>query len=115
MDDDELIPEFEKMELNPKVKYEKEPIPSIEGEPSVWSEAYEANPMNFIKEWGIEVDDSIDIPCPVKVVRLTPPIIASQVPSTSESDVPPQGSTTHPSPLSEQNIPHPRPNVSGES
>ncbi|GAB2268256.1 hypothetical protein Dimus_003232 [Dionaea muscipula] len=36
------------MELNPKVKYEKEPIPSIEGETSVRPEAYEADPMNFI-------------------------------------------------------------------
>ncbi|GAB2302827.1 hypothetical protein Dimus_036822 [Dionaea muscipula] len=52
--DDELIPELEKIELNPKVKYEKEPIPPIEGESSVWSEAYEADPMKFIKELGIE-------------------------------------------------------------
>ncbi|GAB2297612.1 hypothetical protein Dimus_031704 [Dionaea muscipula] len=35
MEDDELILELEKMKINPKVKYEKEPIPSIEGEPTI--------------------------------------------------------------------------------
>ncbi|GAB2275980.1 hypothetical protein Dimus_010723 [Dionaea muscipula] len=114
MDDDELIPELEKMELNPKVKCDKELIPPIECEPSVWFEAYEADPMKFIKEWGIKADVSIDISKPVKVVRLTP-ITASQAPSTFQSDVPPQDRTTHPSPLSEQNIPPPQPNISGES
>ncbi|GAB2292880.1 hypothetical protein Dimus_027108 [Dionaea muscipula] len=91
----------ELMELNPKVKYEKEHIPLIEGEPSVWSEAYEEDPMKFFKEWGIEADVSMDIPCPVKVVHQTPPFIASQAPSTSALDVPPQDPTPHPSPLSE--------------
>ncbi|GAB2272788.1 hypothetical protein Dimus_007607, partial [Dionaea muscipula] len=71
-----LIPELERMEINPNVKYKKEPIPPIEGKPYVWSEAYEADPMKFIKEWGIEADFSINAPCPVKVVHPTPPITA---------------------------------------
>ncbi|GAB2278239.1 hypothetical protein Dimus_012930 [Dionaea muscipula] len=50
MDDDDLIPELEKMKINPKVKYEKKLIPPIEGEPTVWSEDYEVDPMKFIKE-----------------------------------------------------------------
>ncbi|GAB2270894.1 hypothetical protein Dimus_005757 [Dionaea muscipula] len=106
MEDDELIPELEKMKINPKVKYEKEAIPSIESEPAVWSETYEAVPMKFIKEWGIEADISMDTPCPVKVVRPAPPITAPQALSMSASDVPPQHPMTIP-PMSEQNIPPP--------
>ncbi|GAB2276053.1 hypothetical protein Dimus_010795 [Dionaea muscipula] len=112
IDDDELIPEIEKKKINPNLKYEKEPIPSIEGEPSVWSEAYEADPMKFIKECGIEADVYMDIPCPVKVVRPTPPITAPQAPSTS---VPSQNPTVHPSPLSDQSIRPPHPNASSEN
>ncbi|GAB2302205.1 hypothetical protein Dimus_036222 [Dionaea muscipula] len=89
----------EKMKINPKVNYEKEPIPSIEGEPTVWSEDYEADPLKFIKEWVIEADVPFDPPCPVKVIRPTPPITASEAPSMSASDVPSQVPTTTP-PLS---------------
>ncbi|GAB2286003.1 hypothetical protein Dimus_020426 [Dionaea muscipula] len=96
MEDDELIPELEKMEISPKVKYEKEPIPSIEGEPTVWFENYEANPMKFIKEWGIEANMSIDPPCPIKIVHPAPPIAAPENPSTSIPDVPLQHPSTIP-------------------
>ncbi|GAB2297674.1 hypothetical protein Dimus_031761 [Dionaea muscipula] len=111
MDDDELIPELEKMKINPKVKYEKETIPSIGGEPTIWSENYEADPMKYIKEWGIEADVPLDPPCPVKIVRPTPPITAPEAPSTSASDVPSQVPSTDP-PLSGQNVPPPHPDIS---
>ncbi|GAB2299582.1 hypothetical protein Dimus_033645, partial [Dionaea muscipula] len=80
MDDDELVPELEKMKINPNVRYEKELIPSIEGEPTIWSEDYEADSMKFIKEWGIEADVSTDPPCPVKMVHPAPPIVCSRSP-----------------------------------
>ncbi|GAB2268607.1 hypothetical protein Dimus_003562, partial [Dionaea muscipula] len=86
MDDDELVPELEKMKINPNVQYEKKHIPSIEGEAIVWSEDYEADPMKFIKEWGIEADVSSDAPCPVKMVHPAPPIAAPEAASTSASD-----------------------------
>ncbi|GAB2281225.1 hypothetical protein Dimus_015831 [Dionaea muscipula] len=93
MDDDELVPELEKIKINPKVKYEKELIPSIEGDPIVWSEDYEADPMRFINEWGIEVEVELDPPCPAKVVRPKLPISASESPST---DPPLLGSNVRP-------------------
>ncbi|GAB2297834.1 hypothetical protein Dimus_031920 [Dionaea muscipula] len=95
-DDDELILVLEKLQINPKVRYKKEPIPSIKGEPTVWVEDFEADPMNFIKAWGIEADVLLNPPCPVKMVLLTPPITASEAPSTSTSDAPPLVPTTTP-------------------
>ncbi|GAB2292686.1 hypothetical protein Dimus_026923 [Dionaea muscipula] len=111
MEYDEFIPELEKIKINPKVKYDKEPVPSIEGEPTVWSEDFEADPMNFIKAWGIEADIPLNPPPSIKMVRPMPPIIAPGVPLTSASDVPLQAPSATPH-SSEQNVPPPNPDVS---
>ncbi|GAB2285979.1 hypothetical protein Dimus_020404, partial [Dionaea muscipula] len=75
---------------------------------------YEADPMKFIKEWGIEADVSTNPPCPVKVVHPAPPIAAPEIPSTSIPDVHLQHPLIVP-PMSYQKIlfPHPNP-VSSE-
>ncbi|GAB2273692.1 hypothetical protein Dimus_008473 [Dionaea muscipula] len=107
MDDEELIPKLEKIEMNLNIKYEKELIPTIEGEPSISSEVYEADPMKFIKEWEIDANVSINAPRPMAVRPPVPPIAASQAPSTSTTNVPSQDPAANPPPMSEQNIPPP--------
>ncbi|GAB2279146.1 hypothetical protein Dimus_013801 [Dionaea muscipula] len=98
------------MEINPNVKYEKEPNPAIKGEHTVWFEDYEADLMKFIKEWGIEANVPIDAPYPVKMVRPTLSITAPEVPSTSVPEVPLQHPTTIP-PVSNQKITFPQPDA----
>ncbi|GAB2283793.1 hypothetical protein Dimus_018282 [Dionaea muscipula] len=71
-DDDELIPELEKIKLDLDVKFKKELIPSIvDGEPTVWLEEFNTDPMKFIHEWGIEMEGPFADPEPLAVVHPT--------------------------------------------
>ncbi|GAB2295386.1 hypothetical protein Dimus_029559 [Dionaea muscipula] len=79
------------MDLNSNVKFKKEPILEIVGEPTVWSEDYEMDPLKFIREWGAEMEGPFENPVLLVVL---PQIFASQQPSTFEVNIHPSQAPT---------------------
>ncbi|GAB2281368.1 hypothetical protein Dimus_015964 [Dionaea muscipula] len=51
-EDDPLIPELDKMEIDVKTPFSQEKIPKIEKKPAEWTEAYDVGALTFIEDWG---------------------------------------------------------------